>query len=1016
MRLPSFLSLLVLVLSIFYSVVQASQSFQVLVVHAYSQKYAWTTSQHRGFEDELSKNSSKPININTEYLDTKRRAYSPIYAKQFTRYIREKYRGYTPDVIYVTDDNGYRYARDYLRKLYPKTPVIFSGVNDYRIIKGIKPLPIRCVFEKKDISKNLYLILDLDKKDAEIIILGDGSNPYNIIDSEIKHQLDNYPDVNVIFLTENNIEKLTEDLRHRDQKYLFLNTIGGIKSKEGLLLDPEVIVSEIVAAGNFTIITLEDTYFFDGVLGGYVTSGQLQGKEAARIALELQKDISIQQIENIIDSPNTYIFDQSELDKLKISLPDSVRQQTEFHNIPPSFYAKNRTFILTILTLMSVIIITLVGSMFVSRIRKKEKARKQEEKRTAQIERYQNAMMAWSKLSHKSISDAFEKATEISSKTLSVERVSIWLYNDAKTDIVCRTMYTSGEGHSSGGMLSKADFPGYFSAVDTGLRLVIDDARTDPATSELTESYLIKNNVYSMLNVPIFYDRNIIGVLCHEHTGSLREWTANEQEFPSLIASDISLSLEIDKRKVIEKHLEYQAYHDSLTDLPNRVLFLDRIEQEIRHASRENSNLAVLFLDLDNFKQINDSFGHSAGDTVLVSISERLKHALREIDTIARLGGDEFIILLSDFKNVEDINDIALKLFDAVQQPLAIDNNELFVTASIGISVFPNDGTSAEILLRNADAAMYRAKEKGRNGFEFYTEDMTAKAFEKVLMIANLNHALEQDEFEIYYQPQYDIQKKQLIGLEALIRWQHPELGFLLPEKFLPTAEESGLIVRLDRWVMRKAFQQIKAWKDNGFAFGRLSLNLTMQQIDQPDFLEFLIKLMNDIGCTGRSITFEITEGQLMKNPERTIELLNYMSDLGIEISVDDFGTGYSSLAYLKKLPVDTIKIDREFIRDIPGDEDDSSIVKSMIALASNLGITVLAEGVETIEQLDFLKQEGCSLIQGDYLGHPKLASDISNLTSYPLEEDKNIKKDAVVTNIRDIRVRRSNPIIPSGS
>jgi len=1001
MRLPSFFGLLVFVSSFFYSVAQANQSFQVLAVHAYSQKYAWTTSQHQGFEDELTKNSLKPVNISTEYLDTKRRAYSPIYAKQFTRYIREKYRGYTPDVIYVTDDNGYRYARDYLLKLYPGTPVIFSGVNDYRIIKGMKSLPIRGVFEKKDISKNLDLILDLDKKDAEIIILGDDSNPYSVIDSEISHQLANYPDIKVIFLTENNVEKLTEDLRHRDQKYLFLNTIGGIRSNEGLLLNPEVIVSEIVAAGNFTIITLEDTYFYDGVLGGYVTSGKLQGKEAAKLALDLQKDIRIQQIENIVDSPNSYIFDQSELNKLKISLPDAVREQTEFHNIPPSFYARNHIFILTVLTLMSVIIMTLVGSIFTSRIRKNIKARKQEEKRTAQIERYQNAMIEWSKLSHENISDAFKKATEISSNTLDVERVSIWLYNELKTDIVCRTMYISGEGHSSGGVLSKADFPGYFSAVDAGLRLVIDDARTDPATNELTESYLIKNNVYSMLNVPIFYDRNIIGMLCHEHTGNLRKWTANEQEFPSLIASDISLSLEIDKRKVIEKHLEYQAYHDSLTDLPNRVLFLDRIEQEIRHASRENSNLAVLFLDLDNFKQINDSFGHSAGDTVLISISENLNHALRETDTIARLGGDEFIILLSDFKKVEDINDIALKLFDAVQQPLAIDNNELFVTASIGISVFPNDGTSAEILLRNADAAMYRAKEKGRNVFEFYTEDMTEKAFEKVLMIANLNHAIEQDEFEIYYQPQYDIEKKQLIGLEALIRWQHPELGFLLPEKFLPTAEESGLIVRLDRWVMRKSLQQMKAWKDEGFAFGRLSLNLTMQQIDQTDFLEFLIILMNDIGCTGKSLTFEITEGQLMKNPERTIELLNYMSELGIEISVDDFGTGYSSLAYLKKLPVDTIKIDREFIRDIPGDADDSSIVKSMIALASSMGIAVLAEGVETFEQLDFLKKEGCSLIQGDYLSHPKLASDISIFPSYPIGIDKKIKRGAVVTNIR---------------
>ncbi len=1001
MRLSSFLSLITIVLSVFNSVVLAHQNYHVLVVHSYSEEYPWTKSQHRGFVDELTENSLIPVSISTEYLGTKRRVYSPIYAKQYERFIREKYRAYTPNIIYVTDDNGYRFARDHLHKLYPNTPVIFSGVNNYGIIDGLKSLPIRGVFEKKDITKNLDLIINLDEKDVGILILSDSSNSQTALDLKIKHHLVNYPNIKIKFLVHNNIEKLVEDLRHRDQKYIFINSIGKIKSETGLLVSPEIIVSEIVEIGNFTIFSLEDSYIFDGVVGGYVTSGKLQGEEAARMALALQKDISIEHIENIVDSPNTYLFDQTLLNKLDIPLPVAVREQAEFHKIPPSFYVRNRSLILTTLTLMSVILIILVGLIVFSRIKKKEEEVKREEKRTSQIERYQKAMIAWSEVSHVNMADAFKKAAEISSNTLDVKRVSIWLYDEAKTSLECRAMYISGEGFSSGGTLSKADFPCYFSAMETGQRLVIDDARTDPVSIELTESYLLKNDIYSMLDVPISYDGNIIGVLCHEHTGDYRKWTANEQEFPSIIAGDISLSLEISKRKEIEKHLEHQAYHDSLTGLPNRALFLDRIEHEMRHAVREDSNLAVLFLDLDNFKQINDSFGHSAGDTVLISISERLKHALREIDTIARLGGDEFIIILSDFKHLEDINDIALKLFDAIKQPLLISNNEIFVTASIGVSVFPNDGTSAEILLRNADAAMYRAKAKGINAFEFYTADMTERAFEKVLMIANLNRALEQDEFEVYYQPQYDSLKRQLIGLEALIRWHHPDLGLLLPAKFLLTAEESGLIVMLDRWVMQKSLQQMKTWQEEGIELGRLSLNLTMQQIDQPDFVEFLIKLIKDTGCPGKSITFEITEGQLMKNPERTIGILNQMSQLDIKISVDDFGTGYSSLAYLKKLPVDTIKIDREFIRDIPADEDDALIVKAMIALAKSMRIDILGEGVETNEQLNFLKEEGCNFIQGNYLSQPLKASDIPNIICYPLNEEKKIKRRAVVTNIR---------------
>jgi diguanylate cyclase (GGDEF)-like protein len=983
MKVSPILSLLVFALGYFSPGVQAHESFRVLAIHAYSQEYPWTKSQHRGFVEKLTQNSLVPVNISTEYLDTKRRAYNDDYARQFRRYIQVKYTGYKPNIIYVTDDYGYLFARNYLLKLYPDAPVIFSGVNDYSIIDDIESLPVRGVFEKKDILRNLDLIHALDKKDAEIIILGDGSSTYRVIETAIRQQLEKYPDIRVEFIVQNNMEELTEVLTKRSQKYLFLTSIGEIKGHSGLLLNPETVVAEIVGLGKFEIFTMEDSYFFDGVIGGYVTSGELQGVAAAGLTLGMQKDNGIHQIDNILDSPNTYIFDQSELIKLRISLPDEVNEQAIFHNIPPTFYDKNRTLILVISTLLIVTSITIASFVFFLRTKKRKDRRRREEKRTTQLERYQNAMIAWSGASHENIEDAFKKATEISATTLDVNRVGIWLYDEARTSIECRVMYVCGEGHSSGSVLFKADFPRYFATIETGRRIVISDARNDPATSELTEAYLLGSDIYSVLGAPIFYDGNIIGLICHEHIGDVRKWSVNEQGFSALIASDISLSLEVDKRKVIEKNLEHQAYHDSLTGLPNRALLLDRIDQAIRHAKRNNSLLAVLFLDLDNFKQINDSFGHSVGDTVLVSISGMLKKALRDMDTIARLGGDEFTILLSEFEKEEEINEITTKLFDILRRPLMIKGSELFVTTSIGISVYPNDGKNPEILLRNADTAMYRAKEKGRNGFEFYTHDMTERALEKVHMIANLNRALDQGEFEVYYQPQYDIQQKQMTGLEALIRWHHPDLGLLGPEEFLPAAEESGLIVSLDRWTMSQGMQQMKLWKDEGVELGRLSLNLTMQQIDQSDFLEFLMELMQLNNCDGTSLGFEITEGQLMKNPERTIELLNRISALGIKISVDDFGTGYSSLAYLKKLPVDTLKIDKEFIRDIPGDEDDVSIVRTIIALAKSMRIDVLAEGVETDDQIEFLSREGCNLIQGFLFSHPKSAFEIPDLASY---------------------------------
>ncbi len=977
------LSLLLVALGYFSPGVRAHESFRVLAIHAYSQEYPWTKSQHQGFVEELTRNSPVAVNISTEYLDTKRRAYSDVYARQLRRYLQVKYTGYKPNLIYVTDDNGYLFARDYLLKLYPDAPVIFSGVDDYSIIDEMETLPIRGVFEKKEILRNLDLIHTLDREDADIIILGDGSSTYRTIENEIRQQLERYPGISVEFIAENNMVALAEILSTRNQEYLFLTSIGEIKGRAGLLLNPETVVTEIVKLDRFVIFTMEDSYFFEGVVGGYVTSGEAQGIEAARLVVGMQMDSGFHEVENVTASPNSYIFDQSELIKLQITLPDEVKEIAVFHNIPPTFYERNRILVLIVSALSFAITVFLAGLALYMHIRKRKNRVRREEKRTARLERFQNAMIAWSEASHESIEHAFRMATEISANTLDVKRVGIWLYSEDRDSVECRVEYVSGEGHSSGKVLLKADFPRYFAAMEAGRRIVADDARNDPATKELADAYLKKDDVYSVLGAPIFYDGGIVGLICHEHVGSIRKWGVNDQEFSALIASDISLSLEVEKRKVIEKNLEHQAYHDSLTGLPNRALLLDRIDQAIRHARRNQSLLALLFLDLDNFKQINDSFGHSVGDSVLVAVSGVLKAALRDMDTIARLGGDEFTILLSEFEKEEEINEITSKLFGVLRSPLLIDGSEFFVTTSIGISVFPGDGETPEILLRNADAAMYRAKEQGRNGFEYYTHDMTERALEKVHMIASLNRALEKDEFEVYYQPQYDIEQEQLVGMEALIRWHHPDFGLLHPEQFLPVAEESGLIVALDRWTMGKAMQQMNLWKEEGVAVGRLSLNLTMQQIGQPDFLDFLMKSIQQNEWSGESLGFEITEGQLMKNPERTVEILNRISALGIKISVDDFGKGYSSLAYLKKLPVDMLKIDKEFIRDIPANKDNMSIVKSIIALARSMEIEVLAEGVETEAQIDFLSKEGCTIIQGFLLSHPKAAFEIPDLTNY---------------------------------
>ncbi|MDF1882375.1 EAL domain-containing protein [Sulfurimonas sp. SAG-AH-194-C21] len=429
--------------------------------------------------------------------------------------------------------------------------------------------------------------------------------------------------------------------------------------------------------------------------------------------------------------------------------------------------------------------------------------------------------------------------------------------------------------------------------------------------------------------------------------------------------------------------LEKQAHYDILTGLPNRTLFKDRLSQAIIISKRNRNKFALFFIDLDQFKQINDSLGHHIGDEVLVEAAKRLHSVIREEDTLARLGGDEFTIILKDLQTIQNTSVIAKKIVDIMKEPIVINNHNLYVTASIGISIYPEDATNEPNLIKFADVAMYKAKDAGRNNFQFYSSDMTSQAFERVVLESSLRLAIKQEQFIVYYQPQYDALTDTIIGMEALIRWQHPSLGLTLPIKFIALAEETGLIIEIDRLVMSMAMKQFTLWYSQGFNPGVLSLNLAMKQLNEVDFLTHLLETMQAIGFKTQWLELEVTEGQVMKNPESSITTLNTIHDLGIEIAIDDFGTGYSSLAYLKKLPLDKLKIDRAFVKDIPEDEDDMAITKAIIALAKSLNFKLIAEGVETQEQKDFLVKNGCDLIQGYFYSPPLPVEEIQKLLKH---------------------------------
>lgn len=599
--------------------------------------------------------------------------------------------------------------------------------------------------------------------------------------------------------------------------------------------------------------------------------------------------------------------------------------------------------------------------------------------RLLQSQRYQKALLEWAKLDYQDAKMAIRKATEIAADTLDVGRVSIWHMTSDGSMLVCDDLYCKTEKtHTEGSVLYQQDFPNYFAALQRGEVIVANDAQNDPLTSDFTESYLKPQGILSMLDIPIIQEGKVVGVVCHEHLDTPKEWQPEEQDFAIAMGSTISLALEMERRKKVEERLAYRADHDELTELPNRRLLLDRLDQAIRHARRNDQNVAVLFIDLDHFKEINDSLGHLVGDYVLIHVARLIETQFRDVDTIARLGGDEFCLIIDSLEDIQTVSVVAEKLVEMLQHPICIDKHELYVTSSIGISIFPADGETPETLLRNADAAMYKAKNEGRNSFQFYTEDMTAKAYERVALEANLRRALEHQEFHVHYQPQVDGMSGKLIGMEALIRWEHPELGMIPPVKFLPLAVETGLIIPIDRFVMRSAMTQLKEWVDAGLSPGILALNLTIKQLRQEDFIPMLRAMLQETGCVSEWIELEVTEGEIMENPEQAIKVLQQISEMGITLAIDDFGTGYSSLAYLKRLPVDKLKIDRSFIRNLPDDEEDIAIVQAIIALSKSLRLNLIAEGVETWEQKEFLTENGCPQIQGYLYGKPMKTEDMT--------------------------------------
>src|SRR5437867_9978524 len=454
----------------------------------------------------------------------------------------------------------------------------------------------------------------------------------------------------------------------------------------------------------------------------------------------------------------------------------------------------------------------------------------------------------------------------------------------------------------------------------------------------------------------------------------------------SMLGMSVMACLLEDEREATELatvEMERLAYHDAMTGLPNRPLYMDRLILALAQAGRSNQRLAVFFLDLDRFKDINDSLGHSVGDALLKAVAERIRRCVREGDTVARFGGDEFTLLIPRIDHIDDAAKIAQKILETLKIPFSISDHELFVTTSVGISIYPNDGGDPETLVRNADSAMYRAKDQGRDNYQLYAPAMNARALERLALENMLRKAISHRELVLFYQPIADMKTKTIVGVEALIRWKHPELGLLSPAHFISVAETSGLIIPIGDWVLRTACKQTKMWQKRLDSHLTVAVNLSARQFQQPNLAEIISEVLEETGLDAKCLELEITESNAMQNAENTIYTLRELKALGVRIAMDDFGNGYSSLNYLKRFPIDTLKLDQSFVRDITTDPSDAAIATAVIAMAHSLNLKVIGEGVEKEEQFAWLQKQNCDYIQG-YLFSPPQA--VENLETYLVE------------------------------
>jgi diguanylate cyclase (GGDEF)-like protein/PAS domain S-box-containing protein len=1050
--------------------VQANGTKQILVLNSYHQGYRRSDAIMEGIRSEF-KNTGFKVELWYEYMDTFR--YAPETVVPYLEKLYQvKFHRNQFDVIIASDDNAFKFLLGHRDALFPDVPIVFTGIDHLDDAMIRQHRAITGVTEEVDIKSTIETIFALHPHTKTIVVVGDATSTNEAYLKEVHatvHAL--HADVNVLELSYSTMAELKEKLRNLT-KFDVVLCLSVDQARTGASLSVDDMLALIAQHSNAPVYTLWGNYIGLGPLGGIVTSGELQGRHAVRMAARLLHGEAAAMIKIIRVSPNTPMFDYVQMKRFGISRA-ALPKGSVLVNEPQTFYYRYQTVIqvtVTFVILQSMIIILLMVNT--KRRKKAESALRESTKKYLRIfngaevpileQDFADVIARLQQLRDEGITDLklyLQKNTAVVKKFVNGIKISdanesaLRLFRAhskrellSHVDAILRPLSTefyidkicaiwtrkkafraecslnTMEGKELSVVLSmpvpseseaSARVPVSVFDITDRKRIEMSLHKLSSAVEQSGSAVMItdKKGVIEYVN-PRFTE--VTGYTPGELTGqttpllqNLNNPTGEHQALSEVVLSGqdwhgeindrrkdgkpywaltsispildecgsithfVAVSEDITQLKDTQMRMEQLAFYDTLTGLENRRLFRKRLEHAVKVAQRTGKSVALLYLDLDQFKRVNDTLGHDAGDALLTKVAEGLRVCVRREDTAARIGGDEFTVLLPDVDGAAGASIVAQNILRFLRSPVKLATQEIIVTASIGITLAPDDSVDAEVLMKYADLAMYQAKEKGRNNYQFFTEEMNLVVSERLFLENELRQALEQDQFTLYYQPLISLRDRQIVSLEALMRWEHPQLGTLSPERFIRVAEDSGLIVHIGNEILRQACRQAKVLHVKGTPTIKMAFNLSARQFYEPTLLSIIKEILTDADLEGTWLGLELTESVLLETTEQAIQVMGQLKALGLSISIDDFGTGYSSLSFLKRFPIDTVKIDRSFVRDISRDPNDAEITTAVIAMAHKLHLKVVAEGVETTEQLAFLAEHHTDYAQGYLFSQP---------------------------------------------